>query len=137
MRLLIKLRSTENTPYEMEYHLYIQGLIYNILRGSEYDNHDKLGYKFFSFSNIFPFDDLQKNDLRNLIISSPNNDFISYLQEQLEYDSNNIRIGRMKFKIDYSDKLNVTLPQQHFFLQLVTPSLSYYRNDSVGNKDNI
>jgi CRISPR-associated endoribonuclease Cas6 len=135
MRLLIKLRSTENNPYEMEYHLNIQGLIYNILRGSEYDNHDKLGYKFFSFSNIFPFDDLQKNDLRNLIISSPNNDFISYLQEQLEYDSNNVRIGRMKFKIDYSDKLNVTLPQQYFFLQLVTPSLSCYRNGSVGILD--
>ena len=58
---------------------------------------------------------MQKNDLRNLIISSPNNEFISYLQEQLEYDSNNIRIGRMKFKIDYSDKLNVTLPNDGIF----------------------
>ena len=85
----------------MQYHHYVQGLIYNTLRGSVYDNHDKLGYKFFSFSNIFPSDDLQKNDLRNLIISSPSNDFISYLQEQLEYVSNNIRIGRMKFKIDH------------------------------------
>jgi len=99
----------------MQYHHYVQGLIYNTLRGSVYDNHDKLGYKFFSFSNIFPFDDLQKNDLRNLIISSPNNEFISYLQEQLEYDSNNIRIGRMKFKIDHSDKLNVTLPNDGMF----------------------
>jgi CRISPR-associated endoribonuclease Cas6 len=115
MRLLIKLRATENAPYEMEYHHHIQGLIYNTLRGSEYDNHDKKGYKYFCFSNIFPFDHLQKNDLRNLIVSSPNNNFISYLQEQLEYDSNNIRIGRMKFKIDSSDKLNVTLPNGSMF----------------------
>jgi CRISPR-associated endoribonuclease Cas6 len=83
-RLLIKLRATEDTNYEMEYHHDLQGLIYNILRGSEYDNHNEKGYKFFTFSNIFPFSDLRKNDLRTLLISSPNGDFISYVKEQLD-----------------------------------------------------
>lgn len=42
-RLLIKLRATENARYEKEYHKDIQGLIYGLLRGSEYDVHDKNG----------------------------------------------------------------------------------------------
>jgi CRISPR-associated endoribonuclease Cas6 len=53
-RLLIKLRATEDSRYDMEYHAKVQGLIYELLRGSEYDSHNKQGYKFFTFSNIFP-----------------------------------------------------------------------------------
>ncbi len=114
MRLLLKLRAVENTRYEMEYHHDLQGLIYNILRGSYYDNHNKQGFKFFTFSNIFLFYDLQKNDIRNLMISSPNDDFISYLKEQFDYIQQ-VRIGQMKFKIDYSDKLNIILPRDDMF----------------------
>jgi|SRR5690348_15490905 len=80
-RLLIKLPAKENSAYEMEYNHHIQGLIYRLLSGSKYDNHDKQGYKFFCFSNIFPFNDLRKNDQRNLIISSPNGELISYLRD--------------------------------------------------------
>lgn len=133
MRLLIKLRSTENTPYEMDYHHDTQGLIYNTLRGSDYDNHDKQGYKFFSFSNIFPFNNVRKNDVRNLIISSPSNDFISYLQEQLEY-VREIRIGRMKFRIDYCDKLNVKLPSHDMFSLITgTPIITRIRKEKYEN----
>jgi CRISPR-associated endoribonuclease Cas6 len=89
-----------SSRYEMEYHKDVQGLIYGLLRGSQYDNHDKQGYKFFTFSNVFPFHDLRKNDVRNLMISSPNHDFISYIKEQLEY-LQDLRIGAMNFKIDY------------------------------------
>ena len=108
-RLLIKLRATENTRYEMEYHKDIQGLIYGLLRGSEYDIHEKNGFKFFTFSNIFPFSDLRKNDRRNLLIASPNKDFVSYLKDQLEY-LHDIRIGAMKFRIDYCSKFDIRLP---------------------------
>jgi CRISPR-associated endoribonuclease Cas6 len=128
----------ENTQYEMEYHHDLQGLIYNILRGSDYDNHNKQGYKFFTFSNIFPFYDLQRNDMRNLLISSPNDDFISYLKEQFDYIQH-IRIGQMKFKVDYSDKLNIILPRDDVFtLITATPILSKihrYRYEEVGAQE--
>ncbi len=137
-RLLIKLRSTEDREYQMEYHKDLQGLIYNILRGSDFDNHNKTGYKFFTFSNIFPFHDLKKNDIRNLMISSPNNDFISYLKEQLDY-LGDIRIGQMKFKVEYTDKLDIILPMHsQFNLITGTPIISRihrYRYEEVGALD--
>jgi CRISPR-associated endoribonuclease Cas6 len=99
-RLLIKLLASHDSHYEMAYHKDVQGLIYTLLRGSAYDNHNKQGYKFFTFSNIFPFSNIRKNDQRNLMISSPNEDFVSYVKEQLEY-LQDIRLGQMKFKVDY------------------------------------
>ncbi len=114
MRLVIRLRAIENTPYEMQYHYHLQGFIYNLLRGSIYDQiHDKQGYKFFCFSNIFPARDLLQNDLRTLIVSSPNGEFIKYLYEILQLSlgrGREVMIGIMKFKIDSLDKLIVKLP---------------------------
>src|SRR5437588_12575306 len=109
MRLVIRLRSIENSPYEMQYHYQLQGFIYNLLRGSIYDQiHDKVGYKFFCFSNIFPAKDLQENDLRILIVSSPNGEFINYLYEILQMSlarGRVVKIGSMQFKIDSVHKL--------------------------------
>src|SRR5207249_12204300 len=90
---------------------------------SQYDNHDKQGYKFFTFSNVLPFHDLRKNDVRNLMISSPNNNFISYVKEQLEY-LRDLRIGAMNFKIDYCNKLDIKLPNRPFSLITATPIIS-------------
>lgn len=113
-RLLIKLQATHDSRYETEYHKDVQGLIYSLLRGSSYDNHDKQGYKFFTFSNIFPFFNIRKNDQRNLIISSPNDDFVSYVKEQLEY-LQDIRIGQMRFKVDQCNRLGIKLPEDDSF----------------------
>ena len=61
MRLLIKLKCTENSTYEMQYHYHLQGFIYSLLKGSKYhSSHDKEGYKFFCFSNIFPARNLKE-----------------------------------------------------------------------------
>lgn len=129
-RLLIKLLAKETSPYEMEYNHHVQGLIYRHMMGSRYDIHDKQGYKFFCFSNIFPFNDLRKNDKRSLIVSSPNHEFISYLYQQLGYE-NRIDIGNMRFKIDHCDKLNVTIPNhnQPFSLITGTPIITRVRRE--------
>lgn len=85
-RLLLKLESTVNTPYEMQYHCHLQGFIYSLLRGSVYEQiHDEKGSKFFCFSNIFPFSDIRENDIRTLIISSPDKQFISIYLKYYEY----------------------------------------------------
>lgn len=117
MILLVKLRCTESCPYEMQYHYHLQGFIYSLLEGSRYHYvHNKEGYKFFCFSNIFPVKDLVKNDVRTLIISSPDSGFISYLEEILLHPSNlEVKVGCMRFKIDYIDKLNVKLPNRSAF----------------------
>ena len=98
----------------MQYHYHLQGFIYNLLRGSIYDQlHDTRGCKFFSYSNIFPFDDLRQNDLRTLIISSPDEQFIRYLYDIMQLSAGRgteIKIGAMKFNVDSLRKLYTRLP---------------------------
>lgn len=106
------------------------------MRGSDYNTHDKQGYKFFTFSNIFPINDIQKNDIRNLIVASPNDTLISYIKEQLDY-IRNIRIGQMKFRIDRTDKLNI-VPKCPFTLITATPivaKIHKYRYEQIGAQD--
>ena len=138
MRLLVKLRATTNVKNQTQYNKNVQGLVYNILRGSEFNCHDESGYRFFSFSNIFPskFEngDIRNGDIRNLIISSPNDRFISYLKEQLEY-LQNIQIGWMKFRVEYASKLNIILPHHMFSLITQTPiviNIRKYRYEELG-----
>jgi CRISPR-associated endoribonuclease Cas6 len=72
--------------------------------------HDKTGYKFFCFSNIFPARDLIMNDLRTLLISSPNKEFIEYLYRRIECMKIEITIGSMRFAIDSVNKLDIKIP---------------------------
>jgi CRISPR-associated endoribonuclease Cas6 len=104
----------------MQYHYHLQGYIYNLLKGSRYEYvHDKGGYKFFCFSNIFPAFDLKKDDSRTLIISSPDSDFIQSLSENLNRQSDvEVRIGSMKFRVDYNKKLSPEIPASSKFVLL-------------------
>lgn len=106
----------------MQYHYHLQGFIYRLLEGSRYHYvHDKEGYKFFCFSNVFPAKDLVKNDLRTLIISSPSGEFISYINDVLQKWNAEVAIGNMKFKIEYIEKLDATLPAGPFTIITGTP----------------
>ena len=114
-RLLLKLRAANNAKFEQEHHRQVQGLIFDLLRESNYSKlHDKKGSKFFAYSNIFPFFDLHGGDIRNLIISSPSRGFISHLKDQLDY-LREIEVGCMKFKIDYCRKFDIILSQYDSF----------------------
>ncbi len=70
----------------MQYHCQLQGFIYHLLNGSKYKNiHDKKGYKFFCFSNVFPVSkNIINGDVRNLSISSPDSNFIFFLENSLK-----------------------------------------------------
>jgi CRISPR-associated endoribonuclease Cas6 len=113
VRLLIKLRCIESCLYQMEYHYQLQGFIYSLIKGSKYHHlHNKQGYKFFCFSNIFPAKNLEKNDLRTLIISSPDQEFVTYIHDVLSSNnSSSIKIGIMKFSVDSMNVLDVKLPE--------------------------
>lgn len=116
-RLLLRLNAAKDTKYEREHHKQVQGLIYSLLSGSRFgDIHDKNGYKFFNYSDLFPFSisDLRQGDRKNLLISSPNCNLITYLTEQLSY-LNEIEIGRMKFRIDYCKKFDLVLSNYNVF----------------------
>jgi len=95
----------------------LQGFIYSLLKGSKYSYlHNKEGYKFFCFSNIFPIaKNLEKNNLYTLVISSPDYEFITYLSELKSLINLSIKLGIMKFQIDFVDKRILKIPDNGSF----------------------
>ena len=83
---MIKFEPKEHIKYYEIDKYTIQGFIYSILKeDSSFNNlHDINGFKFFNFSNIFPISDFDKNSLKKLIISSPNENLIKVLYKRLK-----------------------------------------------------
>jgi len=104
LRIIVKLEASEDCAYEYECHHHLQGLIYDLIKDSEYSYlHDKKGYKFFCMSNIFPAMDLKKEDKRTLIVSSPDDLFIKRLREVFlknKRSKGKVKVGSMSFVID-------------------------------------
>lgn len=104
VRLLIKLKSQKDYSYDNKYYHKLQGFIYTILKEDKYHElHDKKGYKFFCYSNIFPIENNKQGSIKNLLISSPNEKFIEVLKEKFEEIKEKDKlanIGEMSFKIE-------------------------------------
>ena len=100
MRLLVKVRALCDSIYDLMYHHKLQGFLYGLLKGTAYrDLHNSRGYKFFSFSNIFPPKDMCKGEVRHFLVASPDPDLISVFRERLE-SVKRIFIGDMAFGLE-------------------------------------
>ena len=85
MRLILKFRAEKNSEYDSVNKYTIQGFIYSLLHDTAFSNyHEVKGFKYFTFSNIFPVTNFQKDETMNLIISSPKQGFIMLLKEVLK-----------------------------------------------------
>lgn len=107
MRLLLSLKSADNLlEYKTNYHYHLQGFIYGLLENSSQFSqlHNKKGYKFFCFSNIFsPSGSNDNTDIRYIIISSPSRDFARYVSSMLtkmKERKDHVSIGKMQLMID-------------------------------------
>jgi len=104
MRLLVELRALCDCVYDLMYHHKLQGFLYRLLAGSTYAGlHDRRGYKFFCFSNIFPSLDMQEGDLRRFLVSSPDTGLIEVLVEQLDKlqrSRERVNVGEMSFCVE-------------------------------------
>lgn len=133
MRVIVKLEALDDCAYEYEYHHHLQGLIYNLIKGSEYSYlHDKKGYKFFCFSNIFPAMDLKKGDKKTLIVSSPDDLFIKRLEEAFLKNQRNrdkVKVGKMSFTIDNISLLKFRLDGRDQNLITGTPIVVRMQKD--------
>ena len=129
MRLLLRLRALDDFRYDLEYNPYIQGFIYRLLVGTEYDYlHDGRGQKFFCFSNIFPVPVsdylVRRGDAKNLLISSPDRGFIETLYDRLRKVmevSEVIHFNRMVFRLENVKMFSVRLPDPPFKIVSATP----------------
>ena len=85
MRVLLKLRAEKFLPgYKVNKHT-VQGAIYSLLDDTDFsDLHSKNGFKYFTFSDIFPPGDFYPKKEKTLIISSPNAEFIRTVRNKIE-----------------------------------------------------
>ncbi len=118
MRILIKLKNAKEQAYDLNYYNKLQGFIYNLLRDTEYSKlHDREGYKFFSFSNIFPMK-TGVGDERNIMIASPADKFIEIISGKLnERKDSLLHIGEYEFEFCDIKKINVKLKNR---VELIT-----------------
>jgi len=100
MRLIIKFIPDGYSKYDSVNKHTIQGFIYSLLKNTLYSNyHDSGGFKYFSFSNIFPVSDFKTNETKNLIITSPKTGFIRLLKESLK-DMDNFYLGKQRMNLE-------------------------------------
>ncbi|MGI0086073.1 MAG: CRISPR-associated endoribonuclease Cas6 [Nitrososphaerales archaeon] len=104
MRLLVRLDPQDDGPYNNDYHYRLQGLLYSLIRdGGREDVHDKQGYKFFCFSNIFPYrENFAKGLEQELLISSPDPEMVSSISRALRgrmEGKTPLQVGEIKFSI--------------------------------------
>jgi CRISPR-associated endoribonuclease Cas6 len=127
MRLLLSLKSVGNVKSETNYHYYLQSFIYSLLENSTLFTHlhNKKGYKFFCFSNIFSPSASNDNntDAKHIIISSPSKYFVRHVSSMLikkKERNDPISIGKMQLMI-YEIKSFETRLRPPFTLITSTP----------------
>lgn len=123
MRVLIKLRAEREQEVVTEYHK-IQGFVYNMLREKFPELHNKKGYKFFCFSNIFPYGSgkMREGEIKNFIISSPSQKIIDTIVEFLsKNEGKTVNIGENLFSIKSWKVFNVSLPTKNVRISTATP----------------
>jgi CRISPR-associated endoribonuclease Cas6 len=104
-RVLVHLNAEADAPYDNDYHYHLQGLVYSLIRkGGRSDVHGRSGYKFFCFSNIFPYrEKFERGREENLLISSPDPSLISAICQALEVEKETgsvLEVGKsMRFSI--------------------------------------
>jgi len=123
VRLLLKLRAeADQKDISLDYNK-LQGFVYRLLQESDYASiHDKDGYKYFSFSNIFPFGDMEAGDIRNFILASPNRNVIEKVAGHLATCKDSpIHIGDCSFSFYRFDSLDHALPAAPVRIASATP----------------
>jgi len=103
MRLLITFEPLQSFSSDVVYKHTVQGFVYSLLKETELSSsHDRAGFKFFTFSDIFPLGDFNIGQERNILISSPRDEFIDTLlaslihKETLLLGGNPVKIKRFK-----------------------------------------
>ncbi len=90
----------------------VQGMIYStLLTGGITDMHKGNNFRFFTFSDIFPLNSIQKNTLYNMIISSPDITTIDTIFNVMSKE-NYFYLADIKFKVAEIKKFDLPVPQK-------------------------
>lgn len=112
MRLILKFSINSELQHDAINKYTIQGFIYNLLHNTDFEHyHDLKGFKYFSYSNIFPVSPFKPGEIKNLIISSPWPEFIKTLRDSLQKKSVH-RLGKYEIEIKELKIFNVDLTRR-------------------------
>ena len=99
MRLILKMKAKKFMPYSEVNRHTVQGFLYSLLQDTEFSElHNRKGFKFFTYSNIFPINDFFPDKEKTLIVSSPSKKLIEAFYEGLK-DKNHIYLSDTPLKI--------------------------------------
>jgi CRISPR-associated endoribonuclease Cas6 len=126
LRILLKLVPRKSHAYVNDYHYHLQAAIYSLIReGGLPRVHDKRGYKFFCFSNIFPFGDFEQGAERNLLVSSPDRTIIDSIEHAALSKMKSrqpLAMGGLQFAIsDVSRPFRISLDGPETTVRSATP----------------
>ena len=114
MRLLITFTPTTGINYNAINKHTIQGMIYSLLKNTEYgEYHNIKRFKFFTFSDIFPLGNFIPKERKNLLISSPDPKFIRSIKNDLK-ERDYLKLG--SWKIEITSYKTITLKPKNRFI---------------------
>ena len=127
---MLKFEPLEYIKYQNIDKYTIQGFIYSILKDDSVFSslHETVGFKFFNFSNIFPVSDFEKNSLKKLIISSPNEDLIKSIYSNLK-NKDSFRLKNHKMEL-----LKVSLLKNQNCNKFISATPIVLFEDNINNK---
>jgi len=99
MRLLVRLTARSDATYDHTYHPKLRGRIWRALEGTDFDQqHDADEPPGFAYSNPFPPRDMREGDSRTLLVSSPHEELLSHVAQDLK-DNPELNVGEMPFQV--------------------------------------
>lgn len=100
MRLLIKLRAEADAAYQNAWHHKLRGRVWQGIDGSKYDElHDADRPIGLTFSNIFPWGDIEEGDRRHVMVSAADPDILGPIAEDL-VENRDFNVGEMAFSVE-------------------------------------
>lgn len=105
---MLRLKAAKEQSYDNNYHYKVQSFLYNLIRNTEfYHLHDSIGKSYpgktitpFCFSNLFPYGNMNQGSRKSMMISSPNEKFLTVLLEKIKgLEGHCIHFGELLFDV--------------------------------------
>jgi len=125
MRIVLKFTAEESFKYDSINKYTIQGFVYSLLKDTPFSEyHNITGFKYFSFSNIFPVSDFKIGESKTIIISSPKLGFIKTIEKSLK-NKEYFYLGKYRME---KDSVKVFKPNLNIRFITSTPIVLFENN---------
>lgn len=104
MRILARLTARTDAAYDNAYHHKLRGRIWRALQDTAFEERHHINEPpGFAYSNPFPPRDMEEGDNRTLLVSSPDEQLLAHVADDL-LQNRELNIGEMPFRVtDLSD----------------------------------